>query len=151
MQCKKEELKEITTKVGNLIKTRRDKLGLTVAKLSEISGISTAVITDLETGKNKIPNLLSFVCLAEQLGLEDEFTQLIFPPKISPKDKKESKSKKIEMFLLDYISPSLAQSFAETIYLLGCIEKFRNQSGDKKASITIEDVTNEMQIINRLK
>lgn len=135
---KKDEMKYITEKLGSLIKTKRDKMGLTVAQLSKISGISTAVITDLETGKNKIPNLLSFVCLANELGLEKEFTQLIFPSK--NKNTKQGSAKQIETFLLNYVSPSLAQNLAETIYVLGSVEKMRSQLSDKNLTIPIEDL-----------
>lgn len=148
MTNKKDDLKHITEKLGELIKTKRDKLGLTVAQLSKISGISTAVITDLETGKNKIPNLLSFVCLANELGLEKEFTQLIFPSKNEDEDTKEGSTKQIEIFLLNYVSPSLAKSLSEAIYIMGSVEKMRNKLSDKDCLIPLEDLILRYNQIN---
>lgn len=145
---KKDELKYITEKLGKLVKTKRDELGLTVAQLSKISGISTAVITDLETGKNKIPNLLSFVCLANELGLEKQFTQLIFPSKNEDENTKEGSAKQIEMFLLNYVSPSLAKTLSETIYMMGTVEKMRNKLSDKDYSIPLEDLLSRCNQIN---
>ena len=150
MADNKDELKGITQKVGELIKAKRIQKELTVAQLSKISGISTAVITDLETGKNKIPNLLSFVRLAKELGLEKEFTQLIFPSMTDNNGTNEDGVKRIETFLLNYVSPSLARNIAETVYVMGSIEKMRNQLPDKNDSVPLEDLFSRYCHINNI-
>ena len=42
----------ITIRVGDLLKTTRKESGLTISKLTELSHVSSTVITDLENGRS---------------------------------------------------------------------------------------------------
>lgn len=64
--------------IGKIIKEQKEYLGLTVADLSEKSGVSVGVISDLINNRGRVPSLINFVKLAVALELpEDMFTGLI--------------------------------------------------------------------------
>ena len=64
--------------IAFLIKEQRAELNLTVAQLSERSGVSVGVISDLENNRGRVPSLINFVKLAKALKLPDDmFTGLI--------------------------------------------------------------------------
>lgn len=54
---------------GKAIKEKRKKLGYTQAYISEVSGISTSFISDLENGK-KTAELEKAIYLANLLGID---------------------------------------------------------------------------------
>ena len=56
----------------------------------------------------------------------------------------------IETFLLNYVSPSLARNLAETVYVMGSIEKMRNQLPDKNDSVPLEDLFSRCCHINNI-
>ncbi|MBN8720648.1 Helix-turn-helix [Hydrobacter penzbergensis] len=55
-------------KIGEIIKQRRELLGLLQPQLSELSGVSTRTIQLVEQGKGN-PSLDTLLKLAEPLGL----------------------------------------------------------------------------------
>lgn len=64
--------------IGNIIQEQRELLGLTVAELSQKSGVSVGVISDLINHRGRVPTLANFIKLASALQLpEDMFTSLI--------------------------------------------------------------------------
>lgn len=64
--------------IGQIIKEQKEFLGLTVAELSERSGVSVGVISDLINNRGRVPSFINFVKLAVALELpEDMFTGLI--------------------------------------------------------------------------
>lgn len=64
--------------IGKIIKEQKEYLGLTVADLSEKSGVSVGVISDLINNRGRVPSFINFVKLAVALELpEDMFTGLI--------------------------------------------------------------------------
>ena len=64
--------------IGQIIKEQKEYLGLTVADLSEKSGVSVGVISDLINNRGRVPSFINFVKLAVALELpEDMFTGLI--------------------------------------------------------------------------
>lgn len=89
-----EEVKTIIRKFGAIVaKMRKDK-EIKLQELSKKSGVSIGVISDLENGKDKIPNLYTLIALARTLEIKnDEFLQIIFgeivhkdPTKKAPRD-----------------------------------------------------------------
>ena len=89
-----EEVKAIIRKFGAIVaKTRKDK-EMKLQELSQKSGVSIGVISDLENGKDKIPNLYTLIALAKTLEIKnDEFLRIIFgeivhkdPTKKDPSD-----------------------------------------------------------------
>ena len=64
--------------IGQIIKEQKEFLGLTVAELSEKSGVSVGVISDLINNRGRVPSFINFVKLAVALELPaDMFTGLI--------------------------------------------------------------------------
>ncbi|MBS5860197.1 helix-turn-helix transcriptional regulator [bacterium] len=74
-----EEVKTIIRRFGAIVaKTRKDK-EMKLQELSQKSGVSIGVISDLENGKDKIPNLYTLIALAKTLEIKnDEFLRTIF-------------------------------------------------------------------------
>ena len=58
----------ITLSVGELVKTRRKTLGLTISELSKYSKVSTTVITDLENARS-LPRTEVLLKLAHSLDI----------------------------------------------------------------------------------
>lgn len=54
-------------RIGNLIKTRRSGMGLSIRELSAKSGVAAGTISQIETGKTS-PNLVSIYSLCETLN-----------------------------------------------------------------------------------
>lgn len=54
-------------RIGNLIKTRRSNMGLSIRELSAKSGVAAGTISQIETGKTS-PNLVSIYSLCETLN-----------------------------------------------------------------------------------
>lgn len=54
-------------RIGNLIKTRRIGMGLSIRELSSQSGVAAGTISQIETGKTS-PNLVSIYSLCETLN-----------------------------------------------------------------------------------
>lgn len=54
-------------RIGNLIKTRRIGMGLSIRELSSKSGVAAGTISQIETGKTS-PNLVSIYSLCETLN-----------------------------------------------------------------------------------
>ena len=67
-----------------------------------------------------------------------------------PNGTNEDGVKRIETFLLNYVSPSLARNIAETVYVMGSIEKMRNQLPDKNDSVPLEDLFSRDCHINNI-
>ena len=64
--------------IAKMIKEQKEALNLTVAELSEKSGVSVGVISDLINNRGRVPSLANFAKLAIALELpEDMFTGLI--------------------------------------------------------------------------
>ena len=70
-------------KIGESIKGRRLQKNISQEELSEMSGVSVASITRLETGKGNtsITNLLSILKILE---MADELKSVFTPPDVSP-------------------------------------------------------------------
>lgn len=58
----------VKDKVGKVVKEARNKKGYTIEKLSEITGVSGATISGIESGKSVNPNSENLVRLALALG-----------------------------------------------------------------------------------
>lgn len=54
-------------RIGNLLKTRRISLGLSIRELSSRSGVAAGTISQIETGKSS-PNIISIHALCEALS-----------------------------------------------------------------------------------
>ena len=64
--------------IGQIVKEQKERLEMTVADLSEKSGVSVGVISDLINNRGRVPSLANFIKLAVALQLpEDIFTSLI--------------------------------------------------------------------------
>ena len=63
-----------TTMFGSMIKQKRKKLGYTQKYISEVSGISTSFISDLENGK-VTTELGKAIYLANLLGIDIELRE----------------------------------------------------------------------------
>lgn len=75
----KDELLKALSNVGDLIKTTRKSKDLKIADLSKLAGVSSSVISDLETHKGVMPNISTLVVLANSLDLPaDTFINLMF-------------------------------------------------------------------------
>ena len=65
-----------TATLGKMLKTRRKELGITQAYLSEVTGLSTTFISDVENGKStaeigriiKLVNMLGMDLIVESRG-----------------------------------------------------------------------------------
>lgn len=70
-------------KIGASIKGRRLQKNVSQEELSEMSGVSVASITRLETGKGNtsLTNLLSILKILE---MADELKTIFTPPEVSP-------------------------------------------------------------------
>lgn len=69
---------DMLTTIAHIIKEQRNELKLTVKELSERSGVSVGVISDLENNRGRVPSLINFINLAKALKLPDDmFTSLI--------------------------------------------------------------------------
>lgn len=70
-------------KIGESIKGRRLQKNISQEELSEMSGVSVASITRLETGKGNtsLTNLLSILKILE---MADELKTIFTPPEVSP-------------------------------------------------------------------
>ncbi len=68
------EEKEVEKMVGMEIKKQREKKGFSLKKLSELSGVSDSIISDIETGKVKNPGVITILKIAK--GLEVDIKEL---------------------------------------------------------------------------
>lgn len=102
-----EEVKTIIRRFGAIVaKTRKDK-GMKLQELSQKSGVSIGVISDLENGKDKIPNLYTLIALAKTLEIKnDEFLQTIFGEIIHKDPNKKAPSDMLVEALVAYGVPS---------------------------------------------
>ena len=102
-----EEVKTIIRKFGAVVaKTRKDK-GLKLQELSQESGVSIGVISDLENKKDKIPNLYTLIALARILEIKnDDFLQIIFGEIIHKDPNKKTPSDMLVDALVAYGVPS---------------------------------------------
>jgi transcriptional regulator with XRE-family HTH domain len=64
-------MRDRITKIGNIIRQRRELLGLLQPQLSALSGINTRTIQLVEQGKGN-PSLETLLSLIEPLGLNLE-------------------------------------------------------------------------------
>ena len=60
--------------IGTKIKKQRKKKGFSLKKLSELSGVSDSIISDIETGKVKNPGIMTILKIAK--GLEVDIAEL---------------------------------------------------------------------------
>ncbi len=102
-------LKKITQnalyKIGDLINLTRKEKGLNLAKLYELSGISSSIISDLENHKGATPNIHTLIAIANALELPKEtFIKIIVD---SFKEcKKSDKINALKIALTEYGLPS---------------------------------------------
>lgn len=68
------EEKEVEKMVGTEIKKHRQRKGFSLKKISELSGVSDSVISDIETGKVKNPGIITILKIAK--GLEVDIKEL---------------------------------------------------------------------------
>ncbi len=73
MENKNQYIDSMLTAISKILKEQRACLNLSVAQLSEKSGVSVGVISDLENKRGRVPSLTNFVLLAQALKLPDEF------------------------------------------------------------------------------
>ena len=60
--------------IGTEIKKQREKKGFSLKKLSELSGVSDSIISDIEIGKVKNPGIMTVLKIAK--GLEVDIAEL---------------------------------------------------------------------------
>lgn len=73
------DVKDIIKNFGNLVKQARNEQNLRIQDVSQRSGVSSGAISDLENGKEKIPNLYTLVALAKTLNISNhDFIRTIF-------------------------------------------------------------------------
>lgn len=110
---KPQNIDEIKREVmKSLLKFResRDANGWTVAELSEKSGVSVGVISELENNNKKkddkdkkVPSLVNFIALTRTLGMSEEFViDTILNKKQCGKNSLEAKRMAIKNALRDY-------------------------------------------------
>ena len=102
----KEEVKIIIKNFGKLVaKTRKNK-NIKLQDLSKKSGVSVGVISDLENGKEKIPNLYTLIALAQTLEMNnDEFLRIIFGEIVHPDPTKKNERELLIDALIAYGVP----------------------------------------------
>ena len=98
--------------IAKMIKEQKEALNLTVAELSEKSGVSVGVISDLINNRGRVPSLANFAKLAIALELpEDMFTGLIMGKIDAVQKMNNCKREDVERVLLQYgLSKSNIQS-----------------------------------------
>ena len=60
--------------IGTEIKKQREKKGFSLKKLSELSGVSDSIISDIEIGKVKNPGIMTVLKISK--GLEVDIAEL---------------------------------------------------------------------------
>lgn len=70
-------------KLGDMIAVARELKPMTLRELEEKSGVSNAVISQIETGKVKDPGFSTIVRLADALGLPVERLARVVRPNFS--------------------------------------------------------------------
>ena len=98
--------------ISKIIKEQKEYLNMTVAELSEKSGVSVGVISDLINNRGRVPSFANFVKLAIALQLpEDMFTGLIMGKIDAVQKKNNCNREDVERVLLQYgLSKSNIQS-----------------------------------------
>lgn len=98
--------------ISKIIKEQKEYLNMTVAELSEKSGVSVGVISDLINNRGRVPSFVNFVKLAIALQLpEDMFTGLIMGKIDAVQKMNNCKREDVERVLLQYgLSKSNIQS-----------------------------------------
>lgn len=100
------EVKEVINTFGRIVASERKNKHISLKKLSQSSGVSIGVISDLENGKSKIPNLYTFIALAKSLGIDNQyFLELIFKDFMNNKETKKDPSEKLVDSLVTYGVP----------------------------------------------
>ncbi|TWD83706.1 DNA-binding SARP family transcriptional activator [Kribbella amoyensis] len=61
----------IDTDIGGLLRTHRQRTGMTQRQLADLAGLSLSVIRDLEQGRTRIPKRESVQAIASALGLTE--------------------------------------------------------------------------------
>ena len=89
--------------IGDIIKEYKEKAKITVADLSEKSGVSVGVISDLINHRGRVPSLANFVRLAVALELPEDFFTGLIQGKIEQVQKENNCSREdVERVLLRY-------------------------------------------------
>lgn len=89
--------------IGDIIKEYKEKAEITVADLSEKSGVSVGVISDLINHRGRVPSLANFVRLAVALELPEDFFTGLIQGKIEQVQKENNCSREdVERVLLRY-------------------------------------------------
>lgn len=89
--------------IAKMIKEQKEALNMTVAELSEKSGVSVGVISDLINNRGRVPSLANFAKLAIALELpEDMFTGLIMGKIDAVQKMNNCKREDVERALLQY-------------------------------------------------
>lgn len=102
-----EEVKTIIMRFGTMVANARKGKGMKLQELSQKSGVSIGVISDLENEKGKIPNLYTLIALAKTLDIKnDEFLRLIFGECIHKDSTQKSPSKMLTDALVAYGVPT---------------------------------------------
>lgn len=90
---------ELLVKLSEMIKNKRNYLGLTVAELSKKSKVSVGVISDIENIRGRVPSLVNFLKITYALEIsKEEFMELLPPDNSAPCSNTES----IRLILKDY-------------------------------------------------
>lgn len=119
--------------IAKMIKEQKEALNLTVAELSEKSGVSVGVISDLINNRGRVPSLANFAKLAIALELpEDMFTGLIMGKIDAVQKMNNCKREDVERVLLQYgLSKSNIQSIMIQIDALiesQCSDSYKRRS-----------------------
>lgn len=122
--------------IAKMIKEQKEALNLTVAELSEKSGVSVGVISDLINNRGRVPSLVNFAKLAIALELpEDMFTGLIMGKIDAVQKMNNCKSEDVECVLRKY---GLSESNIQSIMIQIDALRESQRSGSYKRRSIIE-------------
>ena len=83
IEWNKETTQHLVEIIGASIKARRLQRNVSAKELSQMSGVSSASIARLETGKGNI-SLHNLLAILKALNMADELKIIFNPPEISP-------------------------------------------------------------------
>lgn len=78
-----ENTSNLLAKIGESLKGRRLQKNISQEELADLSGVSLASITRLETGKGNT-SLANLLAILKALEIADELKNIFSPPEVSP-------------------------------------------------------------------
>jgi len=68
----RDKVNQLLDDIGDLIRNERTNKNIKMAQLSEMAGVSSSVISDLENHKGVMPNIFTLISIANALDLPNE-------------------------------------------------------------------------------